>query len=37
MVSGRYADWRETQDIVPMERTDPDGAPAAVTADSRPE
>jgi len=37
MVSGRYADWRETQDIVPMERTDPDAVPAAVTADSRPE
>ena len=37
MVSGRYADRRETQDIVPMERTDPDAAPAAITADSRPE
>jgi hypothetical protein len=39
MVSGRYADWRETQDIVPMEhdRTEPAAAPAAVTADSRPE
>jgi hypothetical protein len=23
MVSGRYADWRETQDIVPMERPEP--------------
>jgi hypothetical protein len=22
MVSGRYADWRETQEIVPMERPD---------------
>jgi hypothetical protein len=33
MVSGRYADWRETQDIVPMERPEP----AAVTADSRAE
>jgi hypothetical protein len=33
MVSGRYADWRETQDIVPMERPEP----AAVTADSRTE
>jgi hypothetical protein len=29
MVSGRYADWRETQDIVPMERPEP----ATVTAD----
>jgi len=33
MVSGRYADWRETQDVVPMERPEP----AAVTADSRTE
>jgi Family of unknown function (DUF5715) len=29
MVSGRYADWRETQDIVPMERPEP----ATMTAD----
>jgi hypothetical protein len=28
MVSGRYADWRETQDVVPMERAEP----ATVTA-----
>src|ERR1700692_3728950 len=28
MVSGRYADWRETQDVVPMERPEP----ATVTA-----
>jgi hypothetical protein len=33
MVSGRYADWRETQDIVPVERPEP----ATVTADSRAE
>ena len=30
MVSGRYADWRETQDIVPMERAEP----ATVAAES---
>jgi hypothetical protein len=35
MISGRYADWRETQDIVPIEHDRPE--PAAVTADSRPE
>jgi hypothetical protein len=29
MVSGRYADWRESQDIVPMEHPEP----ATVTAD----
>jgi hypothetical protein len=34
MVSGRYADWRETQDIIPMDRP----APAtAITADSHAE
>jgi hypothetical protein len=33
MVAGRYADWRETQDIVPMERPEP----TTVTADSRPQ
>jgi len=33
MVSGRYADWRQTQDIVPVERTEP----ATITADSRAE
>jgi hypothetical protein len=32
MVSGRYADWRETQDIVPMERPEP----ATVTAAAEP-
>jgi hypothetical protein len=32
MVSGRYADWRETQDIVPMERPEP--ATVTVTADA---
>ncbi len=31
MVSGHYADWRETQDIVPLERPEP----TTVTADSR--
>jgi hypothetical protein len=30
MVSGRYADWRQTQDIVPMERPEP----GTVMADS---
>jgi hypothetical protein len=30
MVSGRYAEWRMTQDVVPMERPEP----AAVTADN---
>ncbi|MGD0989948.1 MAG: DUF5715 family protein [Candidatus Sulfotelmatobacter sp.] len=30
MVSGRYADWRESQDIVPMERPEP----GTLTADS---
>jgi Family of unknown function (DUF5715) len=30
MVSGRYADWRETQDIVPIERAEP----STLTADS---
>jgi hypothetical protein len=34
MVSGRYADWRETQDIVPMERPEPT---PTMTADSRAE
>jgi hypothetical protein len=33
MVSGRYAEWRETQDIVPVDRLEP----ATVTADSLPE
>jgi len=33
MVSGRYAEWRETQDVVPLERSEP----ATVTADSRAE
>jgi hypothetical protein len=33
MVSGHYADWRETQDVVPMERPEP----ATMTADSRTE
>jgi hypothetical protein len=33
MVSGRYAEWRETQDIVPMERPEP----GTVTADTRAE
>jgi hypothetical protein len=33
MVSGRYADWRETQDIIPMEHPEP----ATVTAESRAE
>jgi hypothetical protein len=31
MVSGRYADWRETQDVVPMERPEP----ATMTATSQ--
>jgi hypothetical protein len=31
MVSGRYADWRETQDVVPMEHPEP----ATLAADSR--
>jgi len=35
MVSGRYADWRETQDVVPVERPEP--ATAVATADSRTE
>jgi hypothetical protein len=30
MVSGRYADWRESQEIVPMERAQP----AVITADA---
>jgi hypothetical protein len=30
MVSGRYADWRETQDVVPVERPEP----ATLSADS---
>jgi hypothetical protein len=33
MVSGRYAEWRETQDIVPVERPEP----GTVTADTRAE
>ncbi|MGB6401510.1 MAG: hypothetical protein WA899_05220 [Candidatus Sulfotelmatobacter sp.] len=33
MVSGRYADWRETQDIIPVDRPEP----ATVTAESRAE
>jgi hypothetical protein len=33
MVSGHYADWRETQDVVPVERPEP----ATITADSRTE
>jgi len=33
MVSGRYAEWRETQDIVPVERPEP----VTMTADSRAE
>ncbi|HVI10903.1 MAG TPA: DUF5715 family protein [Candidatus Binatia bacterium] len=33
MVSGRYAEWRETQDIVPVDRPEP----TTVTADSRAE
>jgi len=38
MVSGRYADWRETQDIVPIERPIERTEPAAViTAASLPE
>jgi len=35
MVSGRYADWRETQDLVPVEHERPE--PVVVTADSRAE
>jgi hypothetical protein len=35
MVSGRYADWRETQDIVPMEHPEP--ATITAAADSRAE
>jgi len=31
MVSGHYADWRETQDVVPMERPEP----TTITADTR--
>jgi len=41
MVSGRYADWRETQDIIPMDRPEPLARPeqdrpepATVTADA---
>jgi hypothetical protein len=30
MVSGRYADWRETQDIIPLERR----VPATITAEA---
>ena len=30
MVSGRYADWRETQDVVPFDRAEP----ATLAADS---
>jgi hypothetical protein len=33
MVSGRYADWRQTQDIVPLERPEP----TAISADNRAE
>jgi hypothetical protein len=33
MVSGRYADWRESQDIIPVDRPEP----GTVTADSRAE
>ncbi|MGA2389979.1 MAG: DUF5715 family protein [Candidatus Sulfotelmatobacter sp.] len=36
MVSGRYADWRETQDIVPMDRPDHPET-SAVAAESRAE
>src|SRR5246500_2093791 len=32
MVSGRYAEWRETQDIVPVERTEPATVMANVTS-----
>jgi hypothetical protein len=32
MVSGRYAEWRETQDIVPVERTEPATVMADVTS-----
>ena len=35
MVSGRYAEWRETQDIVPVDHERPE--PATITADSRAE
>ncbi len=35
MVSGRYADWRETQDIVPVDRPEP--ATVTATADNRAE
>jgi hypothetical protein len=35
MVSGRYAGWRETQDVVPMERPEP--AAVAASAENRAE
>ncbi len=35
MVSGHYADWRQTQDIIPLEHERPE--PATVAADSRAE
>jgi len=31
MVSGRYAEWRETQDIVPLERPDTQAAASSGT------
>src|SRR5271166_1705197 len=35
MVSGRYADWRETQEIVPLERAEPAVAETADAASTR--
>ena len=32
MVSAHYADWRETQDVVPVERPEP----TTITADAAP-
>jgi len=37
MVSGRYSDWRETQDIVPIERPDTPRPETQVAAESRAE
>jgi hypothetical protein len=37
MVSGRYSDWRETQDIVPIERPDTQRPETQVAAESRAE
>jgi len=37
MVSGRYSDWRDTQDIVPIERPDTPRPETQVAGGSRAE